>query len=279
MAMKIIKWWAEKGKKRPLEKKENHGWERSGSVQAIGKTDTGMARDINQDYIFVSTKPVGPLPNLFLVADGMGGHNAGDFASRFLVEELVKTMKKQKTGVPPVKALKEGIQAANQLLYKKSTEEIYLSGMGTTLVAAFYEENTLYAANVGDSRLYLIGGGIRQITRDHSYVEEMIASGRMLRGSLEYWRNKNIITRAVGTSPRVAIDFFETEVKTGQTILLCSDGLSNMIENERLEKIVKNAPSLESAAQILVDRANANGGRDNISVVLVRPSGSGVSSC
>ena len=107
----------------------------------------------------------------------------------------------------------------------------------------------------------------------------MIASGRMVRGSLEYWRNKNIITRAVGTSPRVAIDFFETEVKTGQTILLCSDGLSNMIENERLEKIVKNAPSLESAAQILVDRANANGGRDNISVVLVRPSGSGVSSC
>lgn len=277
--MKFIEGWAAKRKARLLKKKEKHDGERSDSVQATGKTDTGMVREINQDYIFVSTKPIGPLPNLFLVADGMGGHNAGDFASRLLVEELVRYIKKQKSAVPQIKALKEGIQAANQLLYKKSTEDIHLSGMGTTLVAAFYAENTLYAANIGDSRLYLIGGGIRQITRDHSYVEEMIALGRMKRGSLEYWRNKNIITRAVGTSPRVAIDFFETEVKAGETILLCSDGLSNMIENERLEKIVKNAPSLEAAAQILVDRANANGGRDNISVVLVRPGGSGVRPC
>lgn len=248
-------------------------------MQAIGKTDTGMVREINQDYIFVSAKPVGPLPNLFLVADGMGGHNAGDFASRFLVEELVKYLKKQKDKIPEIRALKEGIQAANQLLYKKSTEDIYLSGMGTTLVAAFYAEDTLYAANVGDSRLYLVGRGIRQITRDHSYVEEMIALGRMKRGSLEYWRNKNIITRAVGTSPQVSIDFFEVEVREGETILLCSDGLSNMIDNERLEKIVRNAPSLEAAAQILIDRANANGGKDNISIVLVRPKGSGVRPC
>lgn len=248
-------------------------------MQAIGKTDTGMVREINQDYIYVSIKPVGPLPNLFLVADGMGGHNAGEFASRLLVEELVKYLKKQKTRMPEVKALKEGIQAANQLLYQKAAEDIYLSGMGTTLVAAFYAGDALYVANIGDSRLYLIGRGIRQITRDHSYVEEMIALGRMERGSLEYWRNKNIITRAVGKSPKVSIDFFETEVQDGETILLCSDGLSNMIENERLEKIVKNAPSLEAAAQILIDRANANGGKDNISLVLVRPKGSGVRPC
>lgn len=248
-------------------------------MQAIGKTDTGMVREINQDYIFFSAKPVGPLPNLFLVADGMGGHNAGDFASRFLVEELVRYIKAQKAGAPPVKVLKEGIQASNLRLYRKSLEDIHLDGMGTTLVAAFCAEDVLYTANVGDSRLYVIGNTIRQVTRDHSYVEEMIALGRMNRGSAEYWRNKNMITRAVGTSPRIAIDFFETEINKGETVLLCSDGLSNMIDDERLLKIVKNAPSLEAAAQILVDRANANGGRDNISVVLARPRGSGVRLC
>ena len=137
----------------------------------------------------------------------------------------------------------------------------------------------LYVANVGDSRLYVVGKEIRQITRDHSYVEEMVALGRMNRGSADYRRNKNIITRAVGTMPRVNVDFFETEISGGEVFLLCSDGLSNMVEDSTIHKIVKNAPSLDAAARILVDRANDNGGADNISVVLVRPEGSGVRVC
>ena len=248
-------------------------------MQAVGRTDKGLVREINQDYIFVSAKPVGPLPNLFLVADGMGGHNAGDFASRFLVQHLIVYMKKQPAGTPVIKALQEGIQAVNQLLYEKASEDIYLSGMGTTLVAAVYSEGVLYVANVGDSRLYVSGKEIRQITRDHSYVEEMVALGRMMRGSADYRRNKNIITRAVGTTPRVNVDFFETEIEEGEVILLCSDGLSNMVEDSTIHKIVKNAPSLDAAARILVDRANDNGGADNISVVLVCPKGSGVRTC
>lgn len=248
-------------------------------MQAVGKTDTGMVRKINQDYIFVSTRKIGPLPNLFLVADGMGGHNAGEFASRFLVETLVQQVKEQHASAEEVCTLKEGIQAANQLLYQKSMEDSVLSGMGTTLVAAVYSKETLYVANVGDSRLYVIGDSIRQITRDHSYVEEMVALGRMKRGSREYWQNKNIITRAVGTSPKVMVDFFETELKKTESILLCSDGLSNMVEENKIHRIVKHAPSLEAAGQILIDRANANGGTDNISLVLASPRERGVKPC
>ena len=248
-------------------------------MQAVGRTDKGLVRELNQDYIFASSEPVGPLPNLFLVADGMGGHNAGDFASRFLVQHLIEYMKEQPAGIPEIQALQKGIQAVNQMLYEKASEDIYLSGMGTTLVAAVYNGGVLYVANVGDSRLYVVGKEIRQITRDHSYVEEMVALGRMNRGSADYRRNKNIITRAVGTMPRVNVDFFETEISGGEVFLLCSDGLSNMVEDSTIHKIVKNAPSLDAAARILVDRANDNGGTDNISVVLVRPEGSGVRVC
>ena len=151
--------------------------------------------------------------------------------------------------------------------------------MGTTLVAAVFSGGKLYVANIGDSRLYVVGKEIRQITKDHSYVEEMVALGRMNRGSEDYKRNKNIITRAVGTAVAVQIDFFEVSLKKGEQFLLCSDGLPNMVEEKSIYKIVKNAPSLEVAVRILVDRANNSGGFDNISVILVNPWESGVRPC
>lgn len=245
-------------------------------MQAVGKTDQGMVRKMNQDSIFASTAPVGPLPNLFIVADGMGGHNAGDYASRFLVQHLVEYLKAQPPLTPHVKALKDGIQAVNRRLYEASLEDAGFQGMGTTLVAAVFYRGQLYVANVGDSRLYVIGNDIIQITRDHSYVEEMVALGRMSRQSADYQRNKNIITRAVGTQATVQADFFEVAMKEGEVFLLCSDGLSNMVEEKSIQKIVKNAPSLEVAARILLDRAKDNGGLDNISLVLVNPRESGV---
>lgn len=248
-------------------------------MQAVGRTDQGAVREINQDDIFASTTPIGPLPNLFVVADGMGGHNAGDFASHYLIRQLVEHVRSLPQGTPEIQALQEGIQTANRLLFEKSLEDIQLSGMGTTLVAAVYSDGVLYIANVGDSRLYVIGREIRQITRDHSYVEEMVALGRMNRGSEEYLRNKNIITRAAGTALTVKADYFETELEQGEIILLCSDGLTNMVGDQIIQKIVKNAPSLDAAARILVDRANNNGGLDNISVILVNPAGSGVKPC
>ena len=239
-------------------------------MQAVGRTDKGLVRELNQDYIFASSEPVGPLPNLFLVADGMGGHNAGDFASRFLVQHLIEYMKEQPAGMPEIQALQKGIQAVNQMLYEKASEDIYLSGMGTTLVAAVYNGGVLYVANVGDSRLYVVGKEIRQITRDHSYVEEMVALGRMNRGSADYRRNKNIITRAIGASWDIRVDFFEVDLEPGDKILMCSDGLSNMVDDEKLLDIISNT-EIEAAVEALINEAKANGGLDNITAIVIDP--------
>ncbi|MEG2871548.1 MAG: SpoIIE family protein phosphatase, partial [Clostridium sp.] len=150
------------------------------------------------------------------------------------------------------------------------TEE--LAGMGTTLVAATIEDSTLYVANVGDSRLYLIEReGIRQVTKDHSFVEEMVSLGKMNRDSKEYKIKKNIITRAVGIDKKVDVDFFEVPLKRGDYILLCSDGLTNMVDNSAIFRMVLLPGALETKAKALVAMANQNGGKDNIAVVLIDP--------
>ena len=139
-------------------------------MEAYALTDTGRVRSMNQDYIYASPEKVGSLPDLFLVADGMGGHKAGDYASRFMVENLVVYLTHRHDG-PCVTQIKEGIKTVNKALYEMSLEREEFQGMGCTLVAAVIEDGVLYAANIGDSRLYLIhDGSIRQITRDHSYV-------------------------------------------------------------------------------------------------------------
>ena len=149
-------------------------------MEAYALTDIGRVRTMNQDYIYSSPEKVGSLPNLFLVADGMGGHRAGDYASRFAVENLVIYINRAGDG-SPVMQLKKGIEAVNGMLYEESLKREELKGMGCTLVAGVVEDNILYVANVGDSRLYLIhGDSIRQVTRDHSYVEEMVAIGHQM---------------------------------------------------------------------------------------------------
>lgn len=248
-------------------------------MQAYALTDVGRVRERNQDYIFFSSNPVGSLKNLLLVADGMGGHNAGDYASRFMVEELRKYVEGQTEGTP-VQILKEGIWQTNRRLYGRSLEEMSLSGMGTTLVAATVQADTLYVANVGDSRLYLFRGGVlRQITRDHSYVEEMVARGQMERGSSDYHRKKNIITRALGVMGRVEVDFFEEELRSGDLLLMCSDGMSNMVEEEEMAGILSENASLKYKAEKLVDQANGYGGHDNIAVIVADPQISEVGPC
>ena len=170
-----------------------------------------------------------------------------------------------------VPLLREGILKVNTMLYQESKEKPELSGMGTTLVAAVADENTLYVANVGDSRLYLVRDRIRQVTRDHSYVEELVSLGRLERGSKDYKDKKNIITRAVGTEDKLLVDFFEVGLEPGDFILMCSDGLSNMLEDVEMEEIVGSDLELEEKAEKLITVANDNGGKDNIAVVLVDP--------
>ena len=239
-------------------------------MKACAMTDTGRVRSANQDYVFSSIEPVGVMPNLFLVADGMGGHQAGDYASRFITENLVAHFKMSKdTGT--VGVLKDGIEKVNKLLYQESKKKPELNGMGTTLVAAVVEDSTMYVANVGDSRLYLIRNQLKQITRDHSYVEELVSLGQLERGSKDYREKKNIITRAVGTEDKLEIDFFEVSLEPGDYILLCSDGLSNMLEDAEIEEIICSELELPEKAEKLITVANDNGGKDNIAVVLIEP--------
>ncbi len=240
-------------------------------MQACAFTDVGRYRSMNQDYIYSSTAPLGSLDNLFLVADGMGGHNAGDYASRFAVETLVAFFGKRFPDKDIHGILKEGIRKMNQELYHKANSDPMLFGMGSTLVAATIKGSVLYVANIGDSRLYLLREKLEQVTRDHSYVEELVALGKMKRGSRDYQEQKNIITREVGTSETVDIDLFALKLKPGDYILMCSDGLSNMVDELEIEYIIRTEDGLRAKAEALVEAANRGGGRDNISVVLICP--------
>lgn len=247
-------------------------------MRAYAQTDTGRVRKINQDSVFASVDPVGPLSNLFIVADGMGGHKAGDFASKFVAESMVRYLENAK-GLNAVAAMRMAIERTNYMLYEEGKKDPDKSGMGSTLVAAAVMQNTLYVANVGDSRLYLLRDQLLQVTRDHSLVEEMVALGKMERNSDSYRNQKNIITRAMGIGWEVEPDFFEITLKECDCVLLCSDGLSNMVEDEGISRILRTTDTLKEKTIHLIEKANENGGRDNIAVILLEPQISEVSLC
>lgn len=239
-------------------------------MKAFAATDVGVERKINQDCVYYSLTEVGPLPNLFIVADGMGGHKAGDFASRYTVDNFVSRVR-ESSGKDTVDIIDDAVTWVNTALLEKAGESPDYTGMGTTLVVATVIDNMLKVANVGDSRLYIIGKDIRQITRDHSLVEEMVSLGEIDRKAARTHKRKNIITRAIGGDAKVEAEMFCVELKPGDKILMCSDGLSNMIEDEDIFKIIKDSPEIEEAAERLIDTANENGGKDNISVILIEP--------
>ena len=239
-------------------------------LQAFSVTDIGKRRQLNQDYVFAQETPLGNLANLFLVADGMGGHNAGDYASRYAVETVVREVKGS-FEKSPVRILGKAIKVANDQIRRKAGEDVSLYGMGTTMVAATLMGHYLQVANVGDSRLYIVNDEIRQITRDHSLVEEMVRLGGIKPEEAKHHPDKNIITRAVGAEDKVEPDFFTVELQEGEIVLMCSDGLTNMLEDEEIRMIISGARDLVEKAESLVEAANANGGRDNISVILIEP--------
>ena len=237
-------------------------------LRAWGMKDVGRCRDVNQDYIFLSEEPMGNLPNLFLVADGMGGHRAGDLASEYTVSRVCEAVTKSMQKIP-FQILKGAFQYANQKLIEKAGESPAYAGMGTTLVAVTVQDDTAYVANVGDSRLYKIGGTIEQITEDHSLVEEMVRMGEISKEEARNHPEKNIITRAIGVSETVEPDYFDTKLEKGECLLLCSDGLSNMLEDAQIKEILDRRTDLRSGAEELVREANRNGGKDYIAVVLI----------
>ena len=239
-------------------------------MKIYAMTDVGRRREVNQDYVYVTDRPIGPFPNLLTVADGMGGHKAGDFASSYTVNVLKDELKKTPMDKPE-EILRSVVSIANHKLIEAASRDIKLEGMGTTLVAATVVGNTLYFANVGDSRLYLINQGIQQLSKDHSLVEEMVRLGGIKPEEAKHHPDKNIITRAIGAKADVDVDFYEHRLKRGDIILMCTDGLSNMVEDEELFHIVQGSRDIVEAGEMLVEAAKENGGTDNIGVVLFEP--------
>ena len=209
-------------------------------MNAFAKTDVGIERAVNQDYVYTKLDNIGCLPNIFVVADGMGGHKAGDMASKYTVDTLIELLK-QSAGMDPLDAVDDNIKLVNTLLLKKAGESEEYEGMGTTLVVASIFGSTLRVANVGDSRLYVIGEDITQITR------------------------------AIGGCETVEAEMFSVDLNDNDIILMCSDGLTNMLEDSEIFHIVKESADIKTAADSLVKKANYNGGKDNISVVLIEP--------
>lgn len=242
-------------------------------MKAFALTDVGQSRTTNQDYVYLSIDAVGALPNLLIVADGMGGHKAGDVASRSAVLSVVESVKNTKQN-DIVSIIEEAVSYSNEELLKLSRSDPEYEGMGTTMVIATIENDSMYVANVGDSRLYLINDNIHQITRDHSYVEAMVSIGELDKESARTHEKKNIITRAIGVAPGTEADFFEVQLNSGDIILMCSDGLTNMVDDEHIKSIVNRNEEEDfkpdKIAQALIDAANENGGKDNIAVLIAK---------
>ena len=239
-------------------------------MRTFSITDVGMVRQVNQDYVYVTDRPLGILQNLFVVADGMGGHQAGDYASKYTVEVLNRELALSE-GEDIERCLVGAIKTANREIIKEASRDEHLKGMGTTVVAATISNQMMYFANVGDSRLYLINQSIQQLTKDHSLVEEMVRLGGIKPEEAKHHPDKNIITRAIGVLPEVSADFFETVLVPGDTVLLCSDGLTNMVDDTDIKRIVLGQRDIVEKTQRLIDAANENGGKDNITVVLIEP--------
>ncbi len=234
-------------------------------MKAWGVTDTGKVRQQNQDAFYFH---VGEQEALVLVCDGMGGAKAGNIASRMAAETFVSVVE-QSEG-QPAERLNNGLETANRAVFRTAIENSDCFGMGTTLVAALVCGRLAHIINVGDSRAYYITeAGIRQVTRDHSVVEDMVARGDLTPEEARQHPRKNLITRALGAEPQVRGDLFELDLEPGAALLLCSDGLSNQLSDQEILYEVLHGGEHESCCQRLVDIVLGRGAPDNTTAVLL----------
>lgn len=237
-------------------------------------TDIGKVRSENQDRVRYAEN-VSPAFGVLAVCDGMGGANAGSIASETAVDTFVDNVSahlvNRKDKLPLDEVILEGAGRANAVVYERSVSDLACEGMGTTLAAALVTAKSCRVVNVGDSRVYLISGGtIRQITRDHSFVEDLVERGIIRREEARTHPRKNIITRAVGVEPTVECDVFAPKVKKNDILLLCSDGLSNTVTDEELLDTVVQNKDLPKVAQALLELALERGAPDNVTIGLLR---------
>ncbi|MFZ5943826.1 MAG: Stp1/IreP family PP2C-type Ser/Thr phosphatase [Bacillota bacterium] len=229
-------------------------------------TDIGLVRKANEDK-YLTDKNRG----LFVVADGMGGHEAGEIASSIAIKTLDVVLTNEYIASYQRDGLIEAIRKANQLIYQEAKQNINFSGMGTTITAALFIEKTLHIAHIGDSRAYLIrDNSIRLLTKDHSLVGELLRHGELTENEAQKHPHRNVLTRALGTEAEVEIDLTQVEVKSGDMLLLCSDGLYSLVKDfEILQEIITNRVDMKATVNNLVKTALNRGGMDNITVVLV----------
>lgn len=234
-------------------------------------SDVGLVRENNQDSIFVSKNKDFPL---YIIADGMGGHNSGEVASCMAVDIAKESLilnKDKLTSEKNIKSLLEtAIFDANKKIFDKSKETEIYNQMGTTVILAYASKSRIYLAHVGDSRAYIVSESISQITEDHSLVNELIKNGSITKEEALHHPQKNMITRAVGTSDDIDIDIYVVPYKKDDILVLCSDGLSNMVMEEELLNILKDEDDMCIAVDKLVLKAKEYGGKDNISVIAVK---------
>jgi serine/threonine protein phosphatase PrpC len=250
-------------------------------ITSCGITDVGQKRQNNEDNFLINDEV-----NLYVVADGMGGHVGGEFASQIAVttiEEVIQNVEVDPEATRPDwgalgssvaisgEKLKYAIRLAGKRIFDRTNDEPELRGMGTTTVAMLFDHNRVFLAHVGDSRAYLVRAGtVAQVTEDHSLVNEQIRLGLITREAARNHKLKNIITRSVGYQEDVEIDTIVRPVEKGDRFVLCSDGLSNLVEEAEILEIVGANISAESAAQKLIDLANARGGDDNITLIIAQ---------
>ena len=229
-------------------------------------TEIGLVRKANEDK-FLADKKRG----LFIVADGMGGHEAGELASSLAIKTLDEFLTLETITNNDGQVLKDAVEIANRVIYNEAKSKSMCKGMGTTITAAIFKDYKLYIAHIGDSRAYLIrDGNIRLLTKDHSLVGELIRQGELTPQEAENHPHLNILTRALGTEPVVEIDLLEMVIQPGDILLLCTDGLSNFVnDQEILTEVVNNGNNLKNTVNNLVQLALKRGGLDNITVVLV----------
>jgi PPM family protein phosphatase len=250
-----------------------------GKLAFVGQTDTGRVREHNEDTI-ATDSDVG----LLVLADGMGGYNAGEVASGIAVKTITNLVREglgredlasidRSTGLTrPSIVLRDAITRANKIIYQTARSQAECEGMGTTVVAALFYDNRISIAHVGDSRLYRQRGSqIAQVTMDHSLLQELVDRGFYSPEEAQRAANKNYVTRALGVEPQVEVEVQEHPVDKGDIFILCSDGLSDMVEDEDIRLTISTfGANLDTVAKQLIQLANENGGRDNVSVVLAQ---------
>ena len=266
-------------------------------MHVFGKTDVGRTREHNEDAYLVadlsaddSSLPTatrkqgaGPKGSLFMVADGMGGAAAGEIASAMAVEAIMAEMRANWVGSPAtdaesfVLALKTATKNANTQIHTYASQHAEYRGMGTTATIAGLLGDTLYLAQVGDSRAYVVRRGVaRQITKDQSLMQKLVEAGELTEEEAEHSERRNIILQALGPEQNIRVDLTHQPVRRGDVLVLCSDGLSSQVGKDAIAEVVTEHDDLEVASQSLIDLANARGGPDNITVILARFDGSGL---